>query len=339
MKRRLNVLILGVGGNVSISIIKVLRNSDIKTCIFGACVQKYAAGLALCDVPLLCPYANHKSFIPWLKEVVAENKIDIVLSGVEEINKCLATLGIINDKCLLLAPEKHNLEIFSDKLKTINWLAENNIDHPKTLDLEECYSFSQVKNNLKLPFIVKPKIGKGSADLFVIENKDQYLSIKDTNLYVAQQLIGDSESEYTCGVYKSKFNYIEIIVMRRLLRNGSTIMAEVVNNKEIYNYCKQIADTCITTVPFNIQLRICKKTQKPLCFEVNMRLSGTTAIRNGFGFKDCLVWIKETIQNKNYRSDFNVKPSIALRYDAEVFVEKNNLHSLILAKPSLIRSK
>ena len=334
MNGKIKVLVLGVGGNVSIGILKAINNSDISAYIFGACVQKYAAGFALCDESLLCPYASHESFLPWIKKVVDENKIDIVLSGVEEINNTLATAGIIDDKCQLLVPEKYNLDTFSDKLKTVNWLADNNIGHPKTLDLGEYYSFSQIKSSLALPFIVKPKVGKGSAGLFIIENEEQYLGIEYTKLYVAQQLVGNAETEYSCGVYKSKFGYTEIIVMRRLLRNGSTVMAEVVDNEEIYNYCKQIADACTTSVPFNIQLRLCTKTQKPFCFEVNMRLSGTTAIRHGFGFKDCQVWIKETVQNKNYRSDFNVKPAIAIRYEAEVFLDKDTVHSLIFAKPT-----
>lgn len=274
--------------------------------------------------------------LPWLKNIIEDNNINIVLSGVEEINNALAKADTLGDNCQLLVPEKHNLETFSDKLATVNWLANNNIGHPQTLDLAEGYVFSEIKDKLTLPFIVKPKIGKGSVNLFTIENEEQYLGIKDKDLYVAQQLIGDAESEYTCGIYKSKFGYTEIIVMRRQLRNGSTVMAEVVDNKVIYDYCKQIADACDTTVPFNIQLRLCSKTQKPFCFEVNMRLSGTTAIRHGFGFKDCQVWIKEASQNENFRSDFNVKPAIAIRYEAEVFLAIEKVNSLNLINPTVM---
>lgn len=334
MHEKTNVLVLGVGGNVSIGILKAIRNSNINTNIVGACVQKYAAGFAFCDESLICPYANHKNFRPWLKKVVEENSIDIVLSGVEDINNALAAIGRINEKCQLLVPEAENLFTFGDKLKTVQWLADNGINHPKTHDLGENYSFSQIESSLALPFIVKPKVGKGSAGIFIIENEEQYSGIEDIKLYVAQQLIGDTNTEYTCGVYKSKFGYTEIIIMRRLLRNGSTIMAEVVENKDIYDYCKQIADSCATTVPFNIQLRLCNKTHKPFCFEVNMRLSGTTAIRHGFGFKDCQVWIKEAVQNKSFRNDFNVKPAVAIRYEAEVFLEKDTVHSLNFAKPT-----
>ena len=53
-----------------------------------------------------------------------------------------------------------------------------------------------------------------------------------------------------------------------------------------------------------------------------MRLSGTTAIRHGFGFKDCQVWIKENLLNKNFQTDFNVISGMALRYETEIFLGK-----------------
>jgi carbamoyl-phosphate synthase large subunit len=332
MKNVPKILVLGVGGNVSIGILKAIKNSDINAYILGACVQKYAAGFYFCDEALICPYANHESFLPWVKKVVEDNDINIVLTGVEEINNVLSNVDISSNKCLFLVPEKHYLDIFGDKLKTIDWLKNNDIDHPKTIDLYNDFSFDEIKNSLSLPFIIKPKIGKGSANIFVINNEEQFLKIDNKNIYVAQQLIGDSDSEYTCGVYKSKFGYTEIIIMRRLLRNGSTIMAEVVENKEIYDYCRKISEACDTTVPFNIQLRLCNKTKKPFCFEVNMRLSGTTAIRHGFGFKDCQVWIKESLKNTQFHSDFNIKPGIAIRYESEVFFNKNTINSLSLEK-------
>lgn len=293
MNSGLRVLVLGVSGNVSIGILKALKSSDISAYILGACVQKYAAGFDFCDKALLCPYANDESFLPWLKTIVEENNINMVLSGVEEINNKLATVESLNNNCQLLVPEKKYLDIFGDKLKTINWLAANDIDHPKTIDLKKDCGFSEIKSSLSLPFIIKPKIGKGSANLFIVHNEEQYIRIKNKYLYVAQELVGDTESEYTCGVYKSKFGYTEIIVMRRLLRNGSTIMAEVVDNKVINDYCRQIAEACNTTAPFNIQLRVCNKTQKPFCFEVNMRLSGTTFIRHGFGLRTAKYGLKK----------------------------------------------
>lgn len=330
MNRQVKVLVLGVGGNVSIGILRAIMSSNINAYIIGACVQKYAAGFALCHEARLCPYANQEEFMPWVEEIVSENRIDIVLSGVEEINQVLSSSVMLNNNCNVLVSEKKYLDVFSDKLETVKWLASNDIDHPKTLDLSDNHHFSTIKEALTVPFIIKPKIGKGSECISIIENAAQYSNIEKIDRYVAQELIGDADNEYTCAVYKSKFNYTEIIVMRRRLRNGSTIVAEVVEDVEIYNYCKQIAAACETTSSFNIQLRLCKITKKPICFEINMRLSGTTAIRHGFGFRDCQVWIKESVEDKNYRSDFNIRPAIAIRYESEFFLDKEMLHSLNL---------
>ena len=320
-----NILVLGVGGNVSIGIVKAIKSSNIDAYVVGACIQKYAAGFAFCDKNLLSPHANSPEFLSWLQRTLEDNNIHVVLSGVEEINNILSNHVNLRKETKILAPLKNQLEIFNDKLATVNWLAKNNIEHPKTLDLREKYSFSQIEKVVGLPFIVKPRIGKGSAGVVIIESEQQYQELKNKNECISQQLIGDANTEYTCGVYKSKYGYMEIIIMRRFLRNGSTIIAEVEKNKIIYNYCKEIADSLDASTPFNIQLRLCKDSYKPYSFEINMRLSGTTAIRHGFGFKDCQVWIKESLFKKSFQCDFNVKPGVALRYEAEVFLSKTDL--------------
>ena len=79
-----NILVLGVGGNVSQGIIKALRLSKLPLKIFGACVSEYSKGLYLCDAGYLCPYARDKKFIPWVIQFCNNQKIDMIFTGVEE---------------------------------------------------------------------------------------------------------------------------------------------------------------------------------------------------------------------------------------------------------------
>ena len=330
MNKKLNILVIGVSGNVSIGILKALRNSDLKDIIlYGACVKKNSAGFAYSDYAMLCPLAFDPEFPNWLATVVKNHDLDVVVSGVEEVNYVLSTIKEKQNKAIYLAPEYENVSIFNDKLKTIHWFKKNKIEHPVTLDLDDAEDLSKMGSVLTFPLIVKPKLGKGSKGLSVITDMAQIQSYVDKGGYIAQELIGTPESEYTCGVYKSKFGYTEVIVMRRELVNGSTATAEVVQNDAIERYCHTIASLMDTTCPFNVQLRL-SGDDRPCCFEINMRLSGTTSIRHSFGFKDCEAWLRESVFDQDLRELFKVTPGIAVRYEEEAYFKKDSLDQLRL---------
>lgn len=331
MNKKLNILVIGVSGNVSIGILKALRKSSLNDNItlYGACLQKNSAGFLFSDHALLCPLAFDPHFSDWLSTTVEDHDLDVVVSGVEEVNYVLATLKDKQNKAIYLAPEYENVSIFNDKLKTFHWFKKNHIECPSTIDLDDSKALKDLGSVVKFPMIVKPKLGKGSKGLSVIADQAAIRPYIDKGGYIAQELVGTSETEYTCGVYKSKFGYTEVIVMKRELVNGSTAVAEVVRNEIIENYCRKTADAMNTTCPFNIQLRLSKDNQ-PICFEINMRLSGTTAIRHNFGFKDCEAWIRETVLDQNSKGLFNIIDGVAVRYEEEVYFKKDALNQLRL---------
>ena len=81
----IHILVLGVGGNVSQGIVKALRKTDLDIHITGACVSPASAGLYMCDEAFLSPYAKEECFISWLAEICNRQKIDMIVTGVEEI--------------------------------------------------------------------------------------------------------------------------------------------------------------------------------------------------------------------------------------------------------------
>lgn len=329
MDKKLNILVIGVGGNVSIGILKAIRKSTIdRAFIYGACVQEKAAGFALSDAALICPYADSEDFLPWLKKTEQNFLIDVVVSGVEEVNYVLSGLKKDVNSPLYLVAERDNISTFSDKLKTSEWLESNGLNFPFTVDLDKVTDVTMVSSALAFPCVVKPKLGKGSKDVCVVDCLQGLEPFIVKGGYVAQQLIGDSASEFTCGVYKSKFGYTEVVVMQRELRNGSTSVAEVVFDSEIEKYCRAIAEKCQTSSPFNVQLRMCKVSNQPYCFEINMRLSGTTAVRHAFGFQDCHAWIVEQFHDIECSDLFDVRAGVAVRYEEEVFFDKASLRTL-----------
>ena len=328
MNKKYRILVIGISGNVSLSIVKVLKN--IQFCeleIFGASIYRDIAGFSFVDFALICPTVYDKNFHGWLIGVIDKYGIDLVISGVEEVIRALVDFKNQPKDCIYLVPESKNIAIFNDKLRTMNWLEENSIDSPRTIDLDRENSFDLLRDTLGFPLLVKPKIGKGSQNCKILIAKDELIPYIDTGGYIAQEYIGSEQNEFTCGVYKSKFGYTKVIVMRRLLKGGSTVYAEVSKNKIIEDYCHRIAVKIDTNCPFNIQLRL-SSSGKPYCFEINMRLSGTTAIRHHFGFRDLEAWLKESLLNLDSRNLFKINQGVAIRYEDEVYFDKNFLDSI-----------
>lgn len=333
MHKNLKILVIGVGSNVSVGILKAIRSSFIKDItVYGACIGPYAAGYSFCDKAMLCPKASDPSFMRWLECAEAELEIDIVMSGVEEVLEVLSRHSARKKTPKYLVSDLFYLKTFNDKWLTANWFKKNGVPHPATVDLLEKNKFDDICNAVGLPFIIKPKQGKGSKEVKIIETKEEYDGVSAKHSFVAQELVGNEDLEYTCGIYKSAYNYVEVIVMRRTLKNGSTSIAEVIFDKEIEEYCRLISSLIDTVGSFNIQLRICPVRKVPMCFEINMRQSGTTAIRHNFGFRDCEAWVSEEFFGKCHQHIFDVKPGIAIRFEQEAYFAKDDLQNLKMSE-------
>ena len=76
-------------------------------------------------------------------------------------------------------------------------------------------------------------------------------------------------------------------------------MAEIVENQVIRDECTNICNAFNPNGPLNIQLRLHENI--PVCFELNVRFSGTTPIRARFGYNDVLAMIKEYVLNEDPR--------------------------------------
>jgi carbamoyl-phosphate synthase large subunit len=66
---KINILILGLGGNVSQGILKAVKMANLNCKIFGACINSSSVGLYFCDSAYISPYAHSNDFIPGLIEL------------------------------------------------------------------------------------------------------------------------------------------------------------------------------------------------------------------------------------------------------------------------------
>lgn len=298
-----SILVLGISGNVSSGILRVLRNNFSTAKIIGACVNDTYFKI-YCDEFILSPYASDISFVQWTIDICLKYKVDIIYTGVEEIIYVLSMnrYYIQNEsKSILAIPKTEVLEICLSKLNTVIWLRDHNFNHPKFLHTSLKSELIQFFIELGTECILKPISGKGSKDIYKIRHfKDiQELNENQLNLLIAQEYIGTDTEEYTVGCYQLQSGEIMTpIILKRTLNNGNTETAEVVRNSVIEEYCFEITEKLKPFGPINIQLRL-NKSNEPVCFEINPRFSGTTLIRDYFGFKDVVSFFNETV-NGNF---------------------------------------
>lgn len=317
-----NILVLGISGNVSQGILKAIKQSNIDCRIIGACVNLDTVGKLWCDLVYESPYANSAMFIPWLIDICNKEDINILLTGVEEnlleISKNIDVLKQ-ETKTVFVVSEYEKLLIAQDKFLTCEWLKENNFNYPQYIDAADKKGIIKLGNIVGYPLIAKPKNGKGSRGVFLIHSEEEVKNINFGENYIIQQCVGNVDNEYTVGCYMDKKGKAVIpIVMRRWLSNGATWKAEVVHNQEIEEKCLRICEVYKPMGPMNIQLRI-DKNGRAIPFELNVRFSGTTPMRNKFGFCDVVASIKEYLLDEKIEDCFCIRQGMVYRYINEVY--------------------
>lgn len=333
----MNVLILGMGSNVSQGIVKALRNiKNIPINIIGACINRTSVGLYLCDEALLMPLAADNDFIPWYIDTCNSHNIDITFTGVEEnINALVKNREKVEaeSRACFVYPDRKVWEIGFDKYSTCQWLKDNAIPYPDYALASDDKALSELIVRSGFPLIAKPRSGKSSTGIICAHSLKDLMGVVGSEEYVIQECVGSSDDEYTIGCYFSKSGeLVSRIIFHRYLKNGGTSMAEIVQNDIIDELIYKIADKLHVTGPLNIQVRL-RKDGTPVCFEWNVRYSGATAMRNYFGFCDVEAAVREYVLQEDIEKCFHmVDRGAAVRVENEIYFDNSDFKQMYVEK-------
>ncbi len=326
-----NILVLGVGGNVSQGILKSLGRSNLTCRIIGACVSPLALGLYVADKSYVSPMANDDHFIDWLIDTCKREGVQAILSGVEPVLNVIAKYekfiySQTGAVCIVSSSEQ--LAIASNKFTTCQWLENNGFNFPKYAMAGDEMAIKKLSEEVSYPLIAKPCIGRGARGIINIYNLVDLTYASGLSNYVIQEYIGDPESEYTVGCFCDKIGQVRgTIAMRRDLLEGTTYRAEVVDIPELKFEAERIVSALRPVGPCNLQFRI-SSLGKPVCFEINLRFSGTTPLRAYFGFNDVEAAIRHYVLGEYIENLPLITEGVALRYWNEMYVEPKAVQTL-----------
>ena len=332
-----NLLVLGLGGNVSQGILKAIRASRLNARVIGACVNPFAAGLYAADAAYISPWADSSDFLDWLLNVCCKESVHGILSGVEPVLEVLAEhrdeIHAKSGAIAIVSPPSL-LALCTDKLRTSEWLCSVGLAAPGSAMATDAKAVNDLAHKYGYPLIAKPRFGKGSSDVRLVRSADELAEVlRSPAQKIIQEHVGCASQEYTIATFSDRHGRMRgAITMRRELVQGTTSVAEVVRFPEVRRYAAAITAALRPAGPCNIQLR--QTDRGPVCFEINMRFSGTTALRAHFGFNDVEAAVRHFVLGEQAIDLPDIQTGLGLRYWNEIFVDPAAARQLSLTNES-----
>lgn len=219
------------------------------------------------------PPVSDELYESFIENIIGENKIDIYIPLIDEEIEKSYNIKLLFPNLILIVPNKEFSMLCLNKEILMLKLSELNISQIATK------LGSELIKSDKFPVFVKPKFGRGSRGIRVINSFEEfgaYLLLekyKSSDIIVQENIKG---VEYTIGVLTNNLNQILSISTKRIItKKGITIHALTENNSIIEDAVFKINNQLKPCGPYNVQLFLDdNKTVK--IFEINPRFSTTS---------------------------------------------------------------
>ncbi len=286
--KKLNVLITAASRRVPL--VRAFRNA----------VEKFGKGRVITtDINPLSPalYFGHKHhivplttdryYIPIIESICDAEDVSLVIPTIDDelpiFGRALSRFHQLGIAVAVSSEETSN--ICNDKYETYLFCRRNGINTPATRLANEINP-----NELRYPLYVKPRFGRGSVNVFVVNNETQLRLFLD---YVPDPIVQDqlAGTEFTVDVL-SDFNsrVISLVPRERLvIRAGVSDKGITRKNAEIMAFARDVTERLQIVGAANIQ---CKWDDGEVSLiEVNPRFSGgiPLTIASGADFASWLV--------------------------------------------------
>lgn len=313
------VLVSGASGIVGYGILKSLRQGDENLTLVGMTIYDDSVAPGFCDILKIPPSTKDPLYIPWLKNVIKDLHVDIMIPGIEldlytweshreELEK---------EGCKLVLNNSALIALCKDKWLFYKSLREKKL--PCAINSSLSNDFDFLHNTFGLPFLLKPRQGFGSQGIILVDSRrifNQHRAFIGNTLF-AQEYIGTDEDEFTIAVFGDGCgSYTSNIVMRRKLSGqGYTEKATVCELPEGLHAINELCIHFSPLGPTNFQFRLHEGAVKLL--EINPRISSSTSLRTAFGYNECLMAINFYLYG-NLPTQPHISQGYAVRYTEDM---------------------
>jgi carbamoyl-phosphate synthase large subunit len=285
------LLITGAEGDIADALCRIARSTWPESVVHGSDVNgdSWPCMNGFTTVHTL-PHATAPNYLDALEHLHARENFSAIVPVTDA--ELLALSSGPSSNLPLITAGRTWLRFALDKLATAHWLAASGLPTPRTTELSAAVGED-------LPVIVKPRRGHGSQGLEIVRTVARLAVVQSerSDDAIAQELVGDPQSEFTCCVFRDRRSgEIRTVALRRQLQGSITGRATVESSESIDALLYTMARTGDLDGSVNVQLRLLDAG--PLVFEINPRFSSTAMMRHRLGFRDFVWAIESRLQGK-----------------------------------------
>lgn len=322
---KINVLVMAVGSPLGQSIYKALLQSTLPLKIHLADISEMAAGFYINKntTNLILPPIKADTYFDELKRIVEKFNFNVIFPVIAAEHKFFADYMAYfeTNNIKVVTPPQEIFDLCNDKYRSMIFLREKGINAPDTVQCDDESELELFLTRNQFPVWMKPRYGASSADVFLVRNIDQLIALKKAfpSHYFIIQTYLNSPDEYTIGVYISRDQHFkQTFIIKRELKFGLSYKGEVIEDQLISDYCLELCATLGIYYSTNVQIKVVEG--QPYVFEINPRLSSTTAVRARFGFNEpeLIIW---ELFNDLSTYQCTVKKGRFMRYWEEIYLD------------------
>ena len=221
------------------------------------------------------PWASDPNFVNKVGDICRSSGIDLLIPGVDEELLALARNVEVLAPTRLLLPEEKYVETMLDKLHMADALADRNIPVPLS------HTLADELNDIRFPCISKPRRGRGSRGVSVLESSDDAVALRSKQGALAREMLVQEKIdgiEYTVQMVADSHGCLRAIVPVKIsVKRGITLRAVTEAEPRVAAACREVHLAFPTCGCYNIQL-ILTPEGRALPFEINPRISTTLCL-------------------------------------------------------------
>lgn len=275
---RRRLLFTGGGGAGSVAILQTLGAAH--DCFFADADAQAFDPRIPADARVLIPFANDPDFLAAVKTACDRLAIDTLVPGVDEELSALARMQGQPGWPRIFLPDAAFVDLHLDKLASMRAIAAADLPCPATVPLADA-------GQLIFPLIAKPRSGRGSRGVAVLQSPEQvqpYLTLhgQTAEACVAQALAkGEEYTVFVCSNAAGELTAIVPVLVE--LKRGITIRARTTRSAPIEDYVRRFQSAFPTPHAYNLQCMLTREGEV-LPFEINPRVSTTFCLTLAEGF-------------------------------------------------------